>query len=196
LEHFDERTWQMELASAKKNRALAQLDAASLIAIFGRFSSVDPELPAYTRARAQRVVASQYLLSMPCIFRGTNDLLLLAPEAARTNKIVRQLVGAEATLRATTTNLWPAIERINGVLDTTQGYTREAAGWSAAYYGGLAVKACLRLGKAAEAKSILLRSLEMEPDSVELAYLSRIMAREGILQASEVPLTLSHPDKE
>lgn len=182
FQHFDERTSQMELASPEKNRALAQLDAASLYSVFGRYSSVNTELTSYASMRAGVSAASQYLLSMPCVFRGTNEMLLFAPEAARTNQAVRELVEAEAVFRSATTNLLPAIETVKRVLGAAQDYKPNAAGWSAAYYGGMAAKACLRLGRSADAKAILLRSLELEPHSVELLYLSRIMNRDGELR--------------
>jgi predicted membrane-bound spermidine synthase len=184
FQHFDERTSQMELASPEKNRVLTQLDAASLFSVFGRYSSVNTELTAYASMRAGVTAASQYLLSMPCVFRGTNQMLLFAPEAARTNEAVRELVEAEAVFRSDTTNQAPAIEVVKSVLGATRDYKPNVAGWSAAHYGGLAVKACLRLGNREEAKVILSRSIEMEPDSVELAYLSRIMTRDGALQGS------------
>ena len=190
LQRFDERTVQMDLAPLEKNRALAKLDAASLNTIFvSTFPSMNPDLQAYVRMLIEGHIGPQQfpLLAMPCIFRGTNDPVLFMPDSAQTNAIVRQLFAAEAALRTNPTNQLQAAEIIKNVLDTLQTYRRQDAGWSAAYYADLAVKASLRLGEAAQAKAILLRGLQLEPDSAELSYLSRILIREGILQPAEIP---------
>jgi spermidine synthase len=191
LEHFDERTVQMALARPEKNDALAKLDPAALNTIFiSAFHSMNPDLQAYVQMRLSgRADPQQYpLLAMPCVFRDTNsEPLIFMPDSARTNAVVRQLFNAEAALQSDLTNRLQAVESIKNVLDTMQLYRRQEAGWSAAYYADLAVKAGLRLGNAAQAKAILLRAMQLEPDSEELLYLSRILVREGILQPSEVP---------
>ena len=44
------------------------------------------------------------------------------------------------------------------------------------------------LGNAAQARAILLRGLQLEPDSEQLRYLAPILVREGVVQASELEL--------
>ena len=90
-------------------------------------------------------------------------------------------MNAELVFRTSPTNgpnFVPAIRLVKNILEAIQNYQPKDAGWSAAYYAALAVKASLRLGDTAEAEAILRRGLQMEPDSAELAYLSRVMTRE------------------
>jgi len=79
-----------------------------------------------------------------------------------------------------------AVEHIKNILDSIQNYDRQRDGWSAGYYAFLAAEVSFQAGNAAEAKSILLRGLQLDPDSDELKYLSRIFIRHGILQAAEI----------
>ena len=124
---------------------------------------------------------------MPCVFQGTNGgTLVFARPSAATNVISSQLYYAERALR-TNPKEWPlAVQNIAKILDGLKNYNLQEMDWSPAYYADLAVKASLRLGNTAEAKAILLRGLQLEPDSKQLAYLSRILVREGILQPAEL----------
>jgi predicted membrane-bound spermidine synthase len=188
LKNFDERTWQVDIAPVAKNKVLAGLDKASLDLIFCQVApSINSELEAYLQMQAGRLNnPDNALLGMPCIFRGTNKCLLPMFAAALTNGVGRQLLLTEAVLRANPTNQLPAVENIKNILDQTQAYNPQTAGWSAAYYADLAVKAGLRAGNTAQARAILLRGLQLEPDSQQLAYLSRILIREGILQPADL----------
>jgi tetratricopeptide (TPR) repeat protein len=103
-----------------------------------------------------------------------------------TNLTARQLYYAEAALQTDPANQLQAIKAIKSILDSLQNYKAQDSDWSAAYYADLAIKASLHLGDTAQAKAILLRGLQLEPDSDELQYLSRILIHEGILQPSEI----------
>jgi predicted membrane-bound spermidine synthase len=190
LKNFDERTWQMDIAPVTKNKVLAGLDKASLDSIFNRVApSINSQLEGYLQMQAGRLNnPNPALLGMPCIFRGTNSSLLPMFAAALTNGVGRQLLYIEAAWRSNPTNQPQVVEAIKKILDKTQAYQPQTAGWSAAYYADLAVKASLREGNTAQARAILLRGLQLEPDSEQLAYLSRILVREGILQPAEIPL--------
>jgi hypothetical protein len=91
------------------------------------------------------------------------------------------------TLRTDLAKQSAAVKNIASVLNSVRDYNREEADWSATYYVNIAVIASLRLGNAEQAKAILLRGLQLEPDSEQLWHLSRIMVHEGILKAAEVP---------
>jgi predicted membrane-bound spermidine synthase len=188
LKNFDERTWQVDIAPVAKNKVLAGLDKANLDTIFCQVApSINSELETYLQMQAGRLNnPNSALVGMPCIFRGTNSSLLPMFAAAVTNGVGRQLLLTEAALRNNPTNQPLAVEAIKNILDKTQAYKPQTAGWSAAYYADLAVKVSLRLGNIAEAKAILLRGLQLEPDSEQLAYLSRILVREGILQPADL----------
>ncbi len=180
LDPYDERTWQLDLASPEKVRNLSQLSLQDLTSIFGRFSSVNTELTAYISMQVNSASGSSTLRSMPCVFRGPVEPLVYAPEIARTNTTIRKLVEDEVAFRGNSADaIKAAITTTKQILDETKRYQPEIEKWKADYYAGLAVKASLRVGKPDEAKQILARGLQLEPASAELNYLSRIIAREG-----------------
>ena len=191
MENYDERTWQMDLAPAAKNKVLAALSLADLHQIFGAsFPSGNPQLQSYLDNRFQGHVGSMVFDNriMPCVFEDTNAAIVVyAPRSAATNVISRQLYYAELALRTNPQEWSKAVQAIEQILDGMKSYNPQEIDWSPAYYADLAVKTSLRLGNTAQAKAILLRGLQLEPDSAELNYLSRILIHEGILQPSEVP---------
>jgi hypothetical protein len=190
FQNFDERTLQMDLAPRGKNEALARLGMAELQQIFSR---VAPSVNHALQARLQMQItgsrdpAQLRLLTMPFVFRGTNDAILFMPDIARTNAIANQLFNAEAVLRTNPTNQLAAVLNIQQTLDMPELDRLQVKGWSAANYASQAVKACVRLGEGGLAKSILLRGMQLDPDSEELHYLSRILIREGMLQPLDLP---------
>lgn len=194
LEHFDERTWQSDLASQEKIQSLMRLDLSSLNSIFGRYPSVNSELRAYINMRLGGAVGrDQYpLLAIPCVFRGTNETLVFAPESVQTNKALHQLVSAEFALRSGSADPAPIVESMKNILDRAQAGELDTPSRPTAYYAGLAVKTDLRLGNTKQAEAILLRGLQLEPDSMELRYLSRILVRRGIFKPAEVPKIVTH----
>jgi hypothetical protein len=178
LDPFDERTWQMDLAAPDNNSQLAQLSPQDLATIFNRFASVNTELTAFIRMQVNPSTASDSLRSMPCVFRGPVDSLIYAPEAARTNSMILQLVQAEVAFRGNSSwSIQAALATTEQLLNAAKPNQAEQEGWKADYYAALAVKASLRLGRTDEAKRVLARGLQLEPDSKELNYLSRILAR-------------------
>jgi predicted membrane-bound spermidine synthase len=191
MQKYDERTWQTGIAPPPKNKVLADLGLVDLISIFGRnFSSGNQQLQSFLNDRFQGQVGSLTFgnLIMPCVFQDTNSrALVYEPPSAATNLNARELYFAEVILKTEPARQSQAIEAIQLILASVKDYKPQDSDWSAAYYADLAVKTSLRLGNAAKAKAILLRGLQLEPDSEELAYLSRILIREGILQPSEVP---------
>jgi hypothetical protein len=117
--------------------------------------------------------------AMPCSLEGTNRRIAIpSPPSAATNALVRQLAMSEYVLRTDPARQALAITSLENALNALSGFNRQDADWSPAYYADLGVKASLRLGNAPQARAILLRGLQLEPDSDQLAYLSRILARE------------------
>lgn len=191
FQDYDERTWQKDLAPIEKNKTLAALNLADLAPLFGKsYGSGNVQLQSYLDNRFRGGVGSLMFGDrvMPSVFPDTNaNLLIYEPPSAVTNMITRQLYFAEAVLlRTDSTKQSQAIEGIKNILDAVQNYERQNVDWSAAHYADVAIKASLRLGNVAQAKAILLRGLQLEPDSDELHYLSRIMIRERILTSAEM----------
>jgi spermidine synthase len=191
FQRYDERTWQMDLAPLEKDQALKKLDETDLKQIFGgMFGTCDYNLQTFLQNRFEGKIGSLTFgdLVMPCVFKDTNAATLVyAAHSAATNAISRQLYYSDAVLQ-TNPKEWPlAVQGIQKILDGLKIYNPQDIDWSPAYYAGLAAKKSLRLGNTAEAKAVLLRGLQLEPDSEELRYLSRILIRRGILRADEVP---------
>jgi hypothetical protein len=193
LMRFDERTWQMDLASDEVNSDLSKLDPPTLKTIFGGVNgSVNYDLLAYLENHyaqytghgpAKPIVIGNH--AMLCSLQGTNkNFGVYTPPSAETNMMTRALAQAEYTLRGDPVNS-AAIECIENVLATVSGYRPQEADWSPAYYADLAVKASLRVPDPARARAILLRGLQLEPDSDQLGYLSRILLREKVLQPGD-----------
>ena len=180
----------MNVAPLEKEQALKKLDVADLKGIFGGiFGSCDYNLQSFLQNRFEGQIGSLTFgdLIMPCVFQATNAATIVyAARSAATNPISRQLYYSDAVLQ-TKPKEWPeAVQNIKRILDGLKSYNPQDMDWSPAYYAGLAVEASLRTGNPAQAKAILLRGLQLEPDSEQLAYLSRILIREGILQPAEL----------
>ena len=154
------------------------------------FGTCDYNLQSFLQNRFEGKIGSITFgdLVMPCVFQATNaNTIVYAAHSAATNAVSRQLYYADAVLQ-TNPKEWPqAVQTIGKILDGLTNYNPQEIDWSPAYYADLAVKASLRLDNTAEAKAILLRGLQLEPDSEELHYLSRILIRRGILRADEIP---------
>ncbi|HEY1662352.1 MAG TPA: fused MFS/spermidine synthase [Verrucomicrobiae bacterium] len=187
FQDYDERTWQKDLAPVEKNKILAGLNLTNLAPIFHIvYGSGNLQLQSYLTDRYKGNIGSLTFGNqvMPCIFRDTNaSLLVYAPPSVKTNLMVRQLYYSEiALLQSGTTqkskNGSIAVNAIESILDGVQNYKRENEDWSAAHYADIAIKASLRFGDVTQAKAILARGLQMEPDSEQLQYLSRILARD------------------
>jgi spermidine synthase len=186
LDNFDERTWQKDLAIPEANQALGQLDPASLKTIFGSGTgTVNDDLGLYLKEHYMESIGkgeTKPLMignrPMPCSMQGANRSVgIPSPPSAATNDLVHQLVTAEYAIR-TGQQQALAIASIENALDATPYYDRKEADWSPAYYADLGVKASLSLGNLPQAKAILLRGLQLEPNSDQLAYLSRILDRQ------------------
>jgi predicted membrane-bound spermidine synthase len=187
LQSFDERTWQMDLAPPEINNALAQLQPPALKSIFGSGQgSANDDLSSFLHDRYSHSTgageAKPMMIgnrAMPCSLEGTNRRIAIpSPPSAATNALVRELAMSEYVLRTDPARQALAITSLENALNALSGFNRQDADWSPAYYADLGVKASLRLGNAPQARAILLRGLQLEPDSDQLAYLSRILAHE------------------
>ena len=189
FQNYDERTWQMDLAPPGKNMALAGLEPASVRDIFGGVApSANRALQAYLRAiNDSQSDPSQYsVLAMPCVFHGTRDAMVFMPISAQTNALAHLLFMAEMTIKTSPTNQMEAVKSIKNALETLKLDELPDRSRSAAYYADLAIKTSLRLGDTVLAKRMLLNAMQLDPNSEQLKYLSRIMIRQGILQSSEL----------
>jgi predicted membrane-bound spermidine synthase len=194
IQRYDERTWQMDLASDEANNDLAKLDPSALQTIFATGQgSANGDLQLYLRNRFEHALGREPIHpivsgnhAMPCSLQGTNKSFgVYTPPSAATNALTHQLAMAEYNWR-TGREKESAIESIQNALDSVTDFHSQDADWSPAYYADLAVKASLRLADAERARTILLRGLQLEPDSDQLHYLARILLREGLVQPADL----------
>src|SRR5436190_9822210 len=166
------------MASMEKTSSLASLDKTALKAIFnGIGGSVNPDLQSYLSLRCNQKLAADYTpvgggLTIPCVFVMTNCGPVIPPPSAATNDIAQRLFDAELALDSGPEKETQAIAEIQKILDATQIYDPQTAGWSATYYGSLAFKGSLRRHNAHTARQLLQRALELEPKSEILLYLT------------------------
>ena len=113
---------------------------------------------------------------MPCVFRDPKAALLVwAAPGVQTNLLVKQLYFDEvALLYGKTLDQSNALANLVGILDHLKSYQSGKTVWPAAHYAAIAARASFKQGNKDQAKAILQRGLEMEPDSKELAYLLRV----------------------
>jgi hypothetical protein len=194
LQRFDERTWQMQLATDKDNDDLAKLDPPALKTIFDNGQgSANADMLNYLhvcyahymgRGPVRPLTMNNH--AMLCSLQGTNKSFgVYTPPSAATNTLARELATAEYQLRSDPSSQ-AAIDRIKNALDSMPGYRSGDLDWSPAYYADLAVQASLRTPTPSRAGAILLRGLRLEPNSDQLLYLSRLLLREGILHPDDL----------
>lgn len=181
---YDERTWQMDLASPAKNAVLASLSVADLHQIFGgSFGSGNPQLQSYLQNRFEGHVGLMTFdgRAMPCVFLSANTRpVVYAAPGAETNLMTRQLYYDDVALQGNDSREKSrAVASIKDILDNLQDYDPQTADWPASYYASIAIEASLRMGNLEQAKTILSRGLQLDPDSGQLQYLSRVLSRMG-----------------
>jgi predicted membrane-bound spermidine synthase len=186
-EFFDERTWQAGIAPAEKVSQLASLDEAALKTVFGEYRSATSDMKVHINSLNNGGLELMGGgMRPPWAFTGVHSAGLQPPPMAATNSIARQLFEAEVSLHSEPAKRLEAIKQIQKILEGATAY-EHGQGWSATYYTCLAAQASLSLGDSARARKVLFRGLLLEPNSETMQYLARIMEREGILQAGEVP---------
>ncbi len=187
LFRFDERTWQMDLASNEANDALGELGPPVWKLVFlSGYGSANVDImrdlgdryAQYTGGPAARQIASANR-AMPCAFHGkTQNFPIYGPPSNATNVMTQQVVMSEFDLRAgDAAKQTNAVETVSKVLNALPGYHPGDVDWSPDYYADLAAKISLRLGNIAQAQALVRRGLQLQPESAELAYLSRVLER-------------------
>jgi tetratricopeptide (TPR) repeat protein len=178
----------MDLASDEVNDELATLDPRALKLIFDSgYGSANEDIMHYVAERYAQFTGSAAFKpivsdnrAMLCSLRGKfKNYAVYTPPSNATNAFTQQFVKSEYDLRGgDPAKQEAAVEAIGQVLDSLASCRGEAFDWSPDYYADLAIKASLHLGHRAEAQAILDRGLRLQPDSKELCYLARVLARE------------------
>jgi predicted membrane-bound spermidine synthase len=180
LAQFDERTWQVDIAPAEKQSALARLDTVQLRNIFANYWTINTNLHSYLlwRLRNENLPGAAAepvdLRAVPCAFRPTNAPAVRpsAPPGAKGD--IQQLLNALALLDPASGRKSEGVALIESLLRQRQ----PASAWSAPHFAALAARASIAGGDAAKARSLLELGLKEAPDDPQLHYLARIIERE------------------
>jgi predicted membrane-bound spermidine synthase len=177
---FDERMWQMDMASREKQAALAALDSSQLRRVFAEYWTINTNLQKYLywRLRNDQLPGGATepidLRAIPCAFRpaNTTPVQLSAPPGASPE--IQKLLAAATLLEANSKRQLEAVAMIEELLQQH----RPDSGWSASHYAASAARISLTHGQPDKAAQLLALGLQRAPDDAELHYLARILKRE------------------
>jgi hypothetical protein len=191
LTGFDERTWQMPLATPAKRAALGALPDDMLKPVFEKHSTSNEDITGYLARRFGEAPADESeekigRTFVPCIFRPANrvpgDLNL--PAAASEND--KRWAQAWALLLSNPDQWAEGIRATEALLQNASG-TSTPRDWPLADHAALAAKASLSLGDPQRARNFLALGSKFDPGHLQLRFLSDIMVREGVLQPTQIP---------
>jgi predicted membrane-bound spermidine synthase len=180
LSEFDERTWQMEIAPAEKQSALAKLNTDQLRRIFANYWTINTNLQSYLvwRLRNENLPGAAAepvdLRAVPCAFRPSDAPLMRPTAPPGATEEFRQLLTAIALLEPASGRKSEGVALIESLLRQRQ----PSSGWSAPHFAALAARTSLASGNASKARSLLELGLKDSPDDPQLHYLARIIERE------------------
>jgi predicted membrane-bound spermidine synthase len=180
LAEFDERTWQMEIAPAEKQSALAKLNTDQLRRIFANYWTINTNLQSYLvwRLRNENLPGATAepvdLRAVPCAFRPSDAPLMRPAAPPGATEEFRQLLTAIALLEPASGRKSEGVALIESLLRQRQ----PSSGWSAPHFAALAARTSLASGNASKARSLLELGLKDSPDDPQLHYLARIIERE------------------
>jgi predicted membrane-bound spermidine synthase len=180
LEQFDERTWQMEIAPAGKQAALAKLGTEQLRLIFANYWTINTNLQSYLawRLRNENLPGAAAepveLRAVPCAFRPGDVPLNLPTAPPGATEEFRQLLTALAWLEPA------SVRKAEGValIETLLRRRRPESRWDAPHFAALAARASLAQGDTGKARGLLELGLKDSPEDAQLHYLARILERE------------------
>ena len=177
LFEFDERTWQADLATEEKVKALSAITDEALRRTFTENTSVNPDLNTYVTLRLRNNDPGAMLdlknRAMPCIFRPASAGPAPVSTRVSDDPVVKQLQEAEKLINST--NRVDGLKMMEAALrsDNVEGKPRSLFD----DYAAFAAKSCLRAGDKAQALAFLELGLKKSPYAPQLNYLARILGR-------------------
>ena len=178
LSRYDERTWQLDLASPAKVNAVTSLSDENVRPVFANYGSMNDDLLSlltwkYGRRGDVNGAPSERIASMPCLFSSTNRVVQtrLPPDATVEEQ---QFLSAATLLRNRTRAHDAALQQMETVL---QAKSKDAT-WPHWNQVSVAAKAALSRGDVPRARQWLDLALRYAPNDRELQYVSRIVNRE------------------
>jgi predicted membrane-bound spermidine synthase len=177
---FDERMWQMDVASREKRAALATLDSSQLRRIFAEYWTINTNLQSYLywRLRNEQFPGGATepidLRSIPCAFRPPDTTPLQLPAPPGASPEIQKLLAAAALLDSGSKRRLEAV----GMIEELLHQHRPDSGWSAPHYAAIAARISLTHGQPEKAARLLELGLQRAPDDAQLHYLVRVLKRE------------------
>jgi predicted membrane-bound spermidine synthase len=180
LGQFDERMWQLEMAPAEKQSALARLDTAQLRRIFAGYWTINTNLHSYLvwRLRNENLPSAAVepvdLRAVPCAFRPADSPAVRPAPPPGASEEIRQLLAALELLEPASKRKSEGVILIESLLRQRQA----KSDWPASHFAAIAARASLASGDTSRARGLLELGLKTAPDDPQLHYLSRILERE------------------
>ena len=176
LSRYDERTWQLDLASPEKVAAVTSLGDETIRPVFAEYGTINEDLLSLLTWKYGRREAGsppgERIAAMPCLLGGTNRTVQTrVPADASLEE--QQFLSAAALLRNRTPAHDAALQQMETVL---QAKSRDAA-WPHWNQVSVAAKAALSRGDSGRARQLLDLALRYAPNDRELQYVSRIVNR-------------------
>jgi spermidine synthase len=186
IAYLDERTWQMDLASPDKARALSSLTPEQLQQVFEDHGAANQQLDRHVRSRfpgaeARATDVHFGFRLMPSIFRpGPPDLSKAPAKAAP--ELVR-LIEWDNALRTGTADWAEAAKEIPDALRAYQR-ARKPGEWPTAFLAHDLAKPFLASRRFAEAEQIIKAGLETEATDARLLFLSRWLNAQNLASSN------------
>ena len=174
---FDERTWQLALASSEKRSVLSQLSDRSLQAVF-EYSSINQELRQALSTRLPNATHSNSGADplVPCIFRPAHAVADIQFPATAGDEL-KVLLHAQLGLLRDGPDWTEHVETIRRTL--MAGLADKSAEMRRAAFRSVAaaVRACLLHNDLVKAREMLTLGQQLGPENSEFGYLERLYER-------------------
>lgn len=182
---FDERTWQLPLASAKKRAALSSLTDKQLRPIFRDRSTINGEMILTLAERFDGKSKAEDDAPVPCVFIEQTNAPVASTAADSPGK---KLERARDLLLDRSSDSWAeGVSIVEEVFSTVTPATRPRTGWTMDFYASLAAKASYGLGDFKRAEKLIAFGLKENPQLDFLHNLLAIMERQNLLEGDGKP---------
>lgn len=182
---FDERTWQMDLASESKRSALSGLPAGSMQSVFAEFHSLNGDLTRYMKMRfptnGVRPEPDLYAgdQQLPCVFRAPGEFQhkLILPSGV--NPTLEGLLRAEHQLRTEPESGRAALESMIALIEQAPKPASASSAHFTMPFINVGARSALGQKDYALAGRFIRAGLNVDASVPHLRYLARIYEREA-----------------
>jgi hypothetical protein len=180
IDRFDERTWQLALASPEKRSTLSRLSKQSVQAVF-ETSSINPEL---RQALSTRLRANTNSLmradpfGVPCIFLPAQPATE-STFAAIANEELKTLLRAQLGLQQDGPDWAEHLQAVRGALPAGLAGKNPEIQRASLHCAAAAIRSCLLHKDLVAAREMLTLAQRLGPEDSEFDYLERLYDRQA-----------------